>query len=106
MTLLKLRASVSDTADPLLGSFHLVRSAFSTTLWQYAFTRNFRFFQIVLPPVNTTSMLPTKALDQHTTYRDTAIPFLARVDCKIKISNANFTSEIRKTIVLGIFLMK
>jgi hypothetical protein len=47
-----------------------------------------------------------KVLDQHTTYRGTAIPFLARVDCKIKISNANFTSEIRKTIVLGIFLMK
>jgi hypothetical protein len=44
-----------------------------------------------------------KVLDQHTTYRGTAIPFLARVDCKIKISNANFTSEIRKTIVLGIF---
>jgi hypothetical protein len=45
----------------------------------------------------------SKVLDQHTTYRGTAIPFLARVDCKIKISNANFTSEIRKTIVLGIF---
>jgi hypothetical protein len=45
---------------------------------------------------------PTKVLDQHTTYRGNAIPFLARVDCKIKISNANF-SEIRKTIVLGIF---
>jgi hypothetical protein len=44
-----------------------------------------------------------KVLDQHTTYRGTAIPFLARVDCKIKISNANCTSEIRKTIVLGIF---
>jgi hypothetical protein len=56
---LKLRASVSDTAGPLLGSFHMVRSAFSTTLWQCAFTRHFRFFQIVLPPVNTTSMLPT-----------------------------------------------
>jgi hypothetical protein len=52
MTLLKLRASVSDTAGagPLLGSFHMVRSAFSTTLWQCAFTRHFRFFQIVLPP--------------------------------------------------------
>jgi hypothetical protein len=48
MTLLKLRASVSDTAGPLLGS-----------LWQCAFTRHLRFFQIVLPPVNTTSMLPT-----------------------------------------------
>jgi hypothetical protein len=35
---------------------HMVRSAFSTTLWQCAFTRHFRFFQIVLPPVNPTSM--------------------------------------------------
>jgi hypothetical protein len=34
-----------------------------------------------------------KVLDQHTTYRGTAIPFLARVDCKIKISNANFTRQ-------------
>jgi hypothetical protein len=48
MTLLKLRASVSDTTGPLLGSFHMVRSAFSTTLWQCAFTQHFRFFQIVL----------------------------------------------------------
>jgi hypothetical protein len=56
----------------------------------------------ILGPTNRYS----KVLDQHTTYRGTAIPFLARVDCKIKISNANFISEIRNTIVLGIFLMK
>jgi hypothetical protein len=59
MTLLKLRASVSDTAGPLLGSFHMVRSAFSTILWQCAFTRHFRIFQIVLPLVNTTSIFKT-----------------------------------------------
>jgi hypothetical protein len=53
--------------------------------------------------INRLALHVRKVLDQHTTYRGTAIPFLVRVDCKIKISNANFTSEIRKTIVLGIF---
>jgi hypothetical protein len=36
--------------------------------------------KFTLPP----AALP-KVLDQHTTYRGNAIPFLARVDCKIRL---------------------
>jgi hypothetical protein len=41
---------------------HMLRSAFSTTLLQWAFTRHFRFFQIVLLAVNSTSLALTDTL--------------------------------------------